>query len=168
MGDPIYENYHDTEWGVPVFDEQKIFEFLTLETFQAGLSWITVLKKRTHFSDAFDQFDYHKIAEYDSKKIEDLKVNTGIIRNRLKIEAAVNNAQAFVKIQEKYGSFSNFIWDFVNGKPIINSFKSVNEIPPFTPLAQKISFTLKKKALNLLVQRYYTPICRQQDWSMTI
>ena len=150
LGDPIYENYHDTEWGVPVFDEQKIFEFLTLETFQAGLSWITVLKKRTHFSDAFDQFDYHKIAEYDLKKIEDLKVNTGIIRNRLKIEAAVNNAQAFVKIQEKYGSFSNFIWDFVNGKPITNSFKSVNEIPPFTPLAQKISITLKKEGFKFV------------------
>lgn len=150
LGDSLYENYHDTEWGVPIYDDQKLFEFLTLETFQAGLSWITVLRKREHFSLAFDHFDYHKIAEYDSEKINALKNNPGIIRNRLKIEAAVNNAQAFLKIQSNYGSFSNFIWDFVNGVPLINSFKTLKEIPPYTPLAEKISKALKKEGFKFV------------------
>lgn len=150
LGDSLYENYHDNEWGVPVFEDQKLFEFLILETFQAGLSWITVLRKRQNFSQAFDQFEYQKIAAYDSKKIAALKRDAGIIRNRLKIEAAVNNAQAFIKTQKNYGSFSNFIWDFLNGVPITNTFQTLDEIPPFTPLAEKISKTLKKEGFKFV------------------
>jgi len=150
LGDSLYENYHDNEWGVPVFEDQKLFEFLILETFQAGLSWITVLRKRQNFSQAFDQFEYQKIAAYDSEKIAALKRDAGIIRNRLKIEAAVNNAQAFIKIQKNYGSFSNFIWDFLNGIPITNTFQTLDEIPPFTPLAEKISKTLKKEGFKFV------------------
>lgn len=150
LGDSLYENYHDNEWGVPVFEDQKLFEFLTLETFQAGLSWITVLRKRQNFSHAFDQFEYQKIAAYDSGKIAALKKDAGIIRNRLKIEAAVNNAQAFIKTQKNYGSFSNFIWDFLNGVPITNTFQTLDEIPPFTPLAEKISKTLKKEGFKFV------------------
>jgi DNA-3-methyladenine glycosylase I len=150
LGDSLYENYHDNEWGVPVFEDQKLFEFLILETFQAGLSWITVLRKRQNFSQAFDQFEYQKIAAYDSEKIAALKRDAGIIRNRLKIEAAVNNAQAFIKIQKNYGSFSNFIWDFLNGVPITNKFETLDEIPPFTPLAEKISKILKKEGFKFV------------------
>ena len=150
LGDSLYENYHDNEWGVPVFEDQKLFEFLILETFQAGLSWITVLRKRQNFSQAFDQFEYQKIAAYDSEKIAALKRDAGIIRNRLKIEAAVNNAQAFIKIQKNYGSFSNFIWDFLNGVPITNTFETLDEIPPFTPLAEKISKILKKEGFKFV------------------
>ena len=150
LGDSLYENYHDNEWGVPVFEDQKLFEFLTLETFQAGLSWITVLRKRQNFSHAFDQFEYQKIATYDSGKIAALKKDAGIIRNRLKIEAAVNNAQAFIKTQKNYGSFYNFIWDFLNGVPITNTFQTLDEIPPFTPLAEKISKTLKKEGFKFV------------------
>lgn len=150
LGDSLYENYHDNEWGVPVFEDQKLFEFLILETFQAGLSWITVLRKRQNFSQAFDQFEYQKIAAYDSEKIAALKRDAGIIRNRLKIEAAVNNAQAFIKIQKNYGSFSNFIWDFLNGVPITNTFQTLDEIPPFTPLAEKISKILKKEGFKFV------------------
>ena len=150
LGDSLYENYHDNEWGVPVFEDQKLFEFLILETFQAGLSWITVLRKRQNFSQAFDQFEYQKIAAYDSEKIAALKRDAGIIRNRLKIEAAVNNAQAFIKIQKNYGSFSNFIWNFLNGVPITNTFQTLDEIPPFTPLAEKISKILKKEGFKFV------------------
>jgi len=150
LGNSLYENYHDNEWGVPVFEDQKLFEFLILETFQAGLSWITVLRKRQNFSQAFDQFEYQKIAAYDSEKIAALKRDAGIIRNRLKIEAAVNNAQAFIKIQKNYGSFSNFIWDFLNGVPITNTFQTLDEIPPFTPLAEKISKILKKEGFKFV------------------
>lgn len=150
VGDSLYENYHDTEWGVPEFEDQKLFESLTLETFQAGLSWITVLRKRENFSAAFDQFDYNKITEYGANKIATLKKDSGIIRNKLKIEAAVNNALAFIKIQKSHGSYSEFIWSFVNGKPINNSFKSSDEISPFTCLAEKISKTLKKEGFKFV------------------
>ena len=108
----VYENYHDTEWGVPLFDDQKLFEFLILETFQAGLSWITVLRKREHFRIAFDNFDYHKIANYNDTKFQELIQNKGIIRNKLKIKAAITNAKAFIKIQKEFGSFSDYIWAF--------------------------------------------------------
>jgi len=150
LGDPLYENYHDTGWGVPVHEDQKLFEFLTLESFQAGLSWITVLRKRTNFSAAFDAFDYHKIARYDQKKQAALLKDSGIIRNRLKIEAAIHNAQAFLNIQEKYGSFNRFIWDFTEGKSIQNKFKTLEELPPFTPLAEKISKALKKEGFKFV------------------
>ena len=150
LGDPLYENYHDTEWGVPVHEDQKLFEFLTLESFQAGLSWITVLRKRTNFSAAFDAFDYHKIAHYDQKKQAALLKDSGIIRNRSKIEAAIHNAQAFLNIQEKYESFNRFIWDFTEGKSIQNKFKTLEELPPFTPLAEKISKALKKEGFKFV------------------
>lgn len=150
LGDSLYENYHDTEWGVPIYDEQKLFEFLTLEIFQAGLSWITILRKRENFYNAFHQFNYVKIAGYSSDEITNLKKNRGIIRNKLKIEAAINNAKAFIKIQKNYGSFSKFIWAFVDGKPLMNTFKKLNEVPHYTPLADKISKALKKEGFKFL------------------
>ena len=123
VGDPLYERYHDEEWGVPLYDENKLFEFLILETFQAGLSWITVLRKRENFRKAFDNFDYKKIANYKQSKIDALLQDAGIIRNKLKVKATVTNAQAFIKIQNEFGSFSDYIWAFVNGKPIKNKLK---------------------------------------------
>ena len=122
--DPLYIKYHDEEWGVPVHDDQKLFEFLTLETFQAGLSWITVLRKRENFRKAFDNFDYRKVAKYDESKKESLRNDAGIIRNKLKIESAVTNAQAFMKIQEEFGTFDKYMWLFVDGKPMDNRFES--------------------------------------------
>ena len=150
LGDPLYENYHDTEWGVPVYDDQKLFEFLTLEGFQAGLSWITILRKRKNFSAAFDGFDYYKVARYSKQKKIELLNDKGIIRNRLKIDAAVSNAQAYIGIQKRYGSFSQFIWGFTAGKPLVNTFKSLDEVPPFTPLAEKISKVLKKEGFKFV------------------
>ena len=150
LGDPLYENYHDTEWGVPVYDDQKLFEFLTLEGFQAGLSWITILRKRKNFSAAFDGFDYNKVARYSKQKKIELLNDKGIIRNRLKIDAAVSNAQAYIGIQKRYGSFSQFIWGFTAGKPLVNTFKSLDEVPPFTPLAEKISKVLKKEGFKFV------------------
>ena len=150
LGDSLYENYHDTEWGVPVYYDQKLFEFLTLETFQSGLSWITVLRKRENFHQAFDRFDYHKIAQYGSEKKGELINDIGIVRNRLKIEATINNAQMFIRLQKNYGSFSKFIWDFVDGVPLNNSFKMLKEIPSYTPLAEKISVALKKEGFKFI------------------
>ncbi|MGI9541096.1 MAG: DNA-3-methyladenine glycosylase I [Flavobacteriaceae bacterium] len=149
-GSPLYQKYHDTEWGVPLFDEQALFEFLTLETFQAGLSWITVLRKREDFRKAFDQFDYKKITAYDSSKEQELLQNSKIIRNRLKISASINNAEAFMNIQKQYGSFSDYIWGFVDGKPITNSFKTLAEIPSKTPLAETISKDLKQNGFKFV------------------
>src|SRR5690554_2801408 len=125
--DPLYVAYHDTEWGVPVKDDKTLFEFLILESFQAGLSWITILRKRENFRKAFDNFDYKKIAMYQEDKIQELLQDAGIIRNKLKVRAAVSNAQAFLKVQEEFGSFSNYIWGFVNGKPIKNKLQSLSE-----------------------------------------
>ena len=150
LGDPLYENYHDTEWGVPVYDDQKLFEFLTLEGFQAGLSWITILRKRKNFSAAFDGFDYYKVARYSKQKKIELLNDKGIIRNRLKIDAAVSNAQAYIGIQKRYGSFSQFIWGFTAGKPLVNTFKSLDEVPPLTPLAEKISKVLKNEGFKFV------------------
>ncbi len=148
--DPIYIKYHDTEWGVPVYDDSKIFEFLLLETFQAGLSWITILKKRENFRKVFDNFDYQKIANYSEKKIEELKLDAGIIRNRLKIKAAKTNASAFIEVQKEFGTFSKYIWEFVNGKPIRNNFKSTGELPANTPLSYKISKDLKSRGFKFV------------------
>ena len=150
LGDPLYENYHDTDWGVPIYDDQKLFEFLTLEGFQAGLSWITILRKRKNFSAAFDGFDYNKVARYSNQKKIELLNDKGIIRNRLKIDAAVSNAQAYIGIQKRYGSFSQFIWGFTAGMPLVNTFKSLDEVPPFTPLAEKISKVLKKEGFKFV------------------
>ena len=150
LGDPLYEAYHDNEWGVPVYDDDTLFEFLILETFQAGLSWITVLRKRENFRKAFDQFDYKKIAQYDQSKVKTLLEDPGIIRNKLKVNATITNAQSFIKIQEDFGSFRNYIWKFTNHKPIKNSFKSMNEIPANTPLSDLISKDLKKRGFKFV------------------
>lgn len=143
--DPLYIAYHDTEWGVPIYDDAKLFEFLILETFQAGLSWITVLRKRENFRKAFDNFDYKKVSQYNEGKQELLRQDAGIIRNKLKIKATITNAQAFIEIQKEYGSFSKYIWGFVNGKPIQNKWKSIKEVPANTPLSDIISKDLKKR-----------------------
>lgn len=150
QGDALYEHYHDTEWGVPVRDDATLFEFLILETFQAGLSWITILRKRENFRTAFDQFDYKTIAGYDDSKMEALLQNAGIIRNRLKVKAAVSNAQAFIKVQEEFGSFSNYIWSFVDGKPIVHKVKNYKEIAPTSELSDKISKDLKKRGFKFV------------------
>jgi len=148
--DPLYQKYHDEEWGVPVYDDDTLFEILILETFQAGLSWITILRKRENFRKAFDQFDYKKIAKYDTKKENKLLQNAGIIRNKLKIKAAISNAQAFLKVQEEFGSFSKYIWAFVDGKPIQNKFNTMSELPANTPLSNKISKDLKKRGFKFV------------------
>ena len=148
--DPLYIEYHDTEWGVPVYDEIKIFELLLLETFQAGLSWITILKKRENFRIAFDEFNYEKIANYSEKKLEILRQDPGIIRNQLKIKAAKTNAIAFMKVQKEFSTFSKYLWGFVNGKPIQNKFKSMKELPANTPLSDKISADLKKRGFKFV------------------
>ncbi|WP_348813239.1 DNA-3-methyladenine glycosylase I [Flavobacterium maritimum] len=148
--DPLYQKYHDEEWGVPVYEDQKLFEFLILETFQAGLSWITILRKRENFRLAFDDFDYKKIALYPEDKIQELLLDSGIIRNQLKIRAAVSNAIAFMKIQEEFGSFSDYIWHFTEGKPIINNPKTLKEVPATTPLSDAISKDLKKRGFKFV------------------
>lgn len=148
--DPLYVKYHDEEWGVPVRDDQNMFEFLILETFQAGLSWITVLRKRENFRKAFDNFDYQKVATYGDQKFASLINDPGIIRNKLKIKAAITNAQAFIKIQEEHGSFCNYIWGFVNNKTIQNEFRSLKELPAKTEVAEKISKDLKKRGFKFV------------------
>jgi DNA-3-methyladenine glycosylase I len=150
VGDPLYEKYHDEEWGVPVYDDERLFEFLTLETFQAGLSWITVLRKRENFRKAFDNFDYRRIANYSDTKIESLLQDAGIIRNKLKVHATVTNAQAFIKIQKEFGSFSKYIWAFVDGKPIKNVFKSLKDLPANTELSDTISKDLKNRRFKFV------------------
>ncbi len=150
LGDPLYEAYHDEEWGVPVYDDSALFEFLILETFQAGLSWITILRKRENFRMAFDNFDYTKIAQYGQAKIDSLLEDAGIIRNKLKIKATITNAQAFMDVQKEYGSFSKYIWTFVNGKPIKNQFRNQKDLPATTPLSDKISEDLKKRGFKFV------------------
>lgn len=150
IGDPLYEAYHDEEWGVPVRDDHKLFEFLILETFQAGLSWITVLRKREHFRKVFDGFDFERIAQYDSNKLEALLQDPGIIRNRLKIAAAVSNAIAFLKIREEFGSFSEYIWGFTEGLPIKNAVQNYKKAPATTPLSDMISKNLKKRGFKFV------------------
>lgn len=148
--DPLYIKYHDEEWGRPVFDDPTLFEFLILEGFQAGLSWITILKKRENFREAFDYFDFQKIAKYTEEDFERLLSNEGIIRNKLKIRAAKTNAQAFLKVREEFGSFSNYIWAFVDNQPVVNHFESLKEIPASTPLSDKISKDLKKRGFKFV------------------
>ena len=146
----IYKIYHDTEWGVPVYDDQKQFEFLVLESFQAGLSWLTILNKRENFRKAFDNFDVQKIAQYSQEKMDELLQDAGIIRNKLKIKATVNNAKQFIQIQKEFGSFSKYIWGFTNGKPVINHFKSITEVPANTELSDTISADLKKRGFKFM------------------
>lgn len=150
LKDPIYIKYHDTEWGVPLFNDVKIFESLILETFQAGLSWITVLKKRENFRIAFDNFNIQKIASYTDKELKDLSNDTRIIRNRLKIEAVRINAIAFMQVQKEFGSFNKYIWDFTNRKPIKNRFKKMKEVPANIPLSDKISTDLKRRGFKFI------------------
>ncbi|MBP6671785.1 MAG: DNA-3-methyladenine glycosylase I, partial [Bacteroidetes bacterium] len=123
--DPLYTLYHDTEWGLPVHDDRKLFEMLNLEGAQAGLSWITILRKRENYRKAFDTFDAKKIVRYDAKKVKELLGNEGIVRNRLKVAAVISNAEAFLKVQKEFGSFDAYLWKFVNGKPIVNKRKSI-------------------------------------------
>lgn len=142
--------YHDAEWGVPARDDRKLFEFLILEGAQAGLSWDTILRKRENYRAAFDGFDAEKIALYDAKKIAELLLNEGIVRNRLKIAAAVQNAQGYLKIREEFGSFDSYVWQFVGGKPIVNSWKSMSEVPAKTSVSDAMSRDLKKRGFNFV------------------
>jgi len=146
----LYCNYHDKEWGVPVHNDKILFEFLILEGAQAGLSWSTVLKKRENYRKAFDKWDFNKIAKYTEKKEKELIQNEGIIRNKLKIKSAINNAKEFIKIKREFGSFSKYIWKFTEGKPIDNKIKSMKEIPSTTELSDKISKDLKKRGMNFV------------------
>ncbi len=148
--DQLYIDYHDNEWGKPVYDDETLFEFLLLESFQAGLSWITILKKRENFREAFDHFDYNKIANYDDVKFDELIQNSGIIRNKLKVKSAITNAQFFIEIQKEYGSFSTYIWSFLNGNPKMNSFKTRAEVPATTELSDTISKALKKRGFKFV------------------
>lgn len=141
--DPLSLQYHDAEWGKPTFDDKTLFEFLILEGMQAGLSWITILKKRENFRKAFDHFDAKKIAVYGSAKQKELLQNAGIIRNRLKIAAAITNAEAFLEVSHRLGSFSQYVWDFVDGVPMQNHWRNRKEVPPKTPLSDKMSKALK-------------------------
>ncbi len=150
IGDALYEAYHDLEWGVPVRDDKTSFEFLVLETFQAGLSWITILRKRENFREAFDDFDYKKIAQYDQAKKDKLLQNAGIIRNKLKVNATVTNAKAFMAIQKEFGSFANYIWSFIEGKPIINQVEDYRKAPATTEVSDKVSKDLKKRGFKFV------------------
>jgi DNA-3-methyladenine glycosylase I len=148
--DPLSVEYHDREWGVPVHDDRKLFEFLILEGMQAGLSWMTILRKRDNFRSAYDDFDPLKIAQYDQTKFEELMDNSGIIRNRRKIEAAAQNARAFQAVQAEFGSFDAYIWGFVGGKPKVNSWKSMAEIPAQTEASLILSVDLKQRGFNFV------------------
>jgi DNA-3-methyladenine glycosylase I len=148
--DPIYVAYHDKEWGVPVHNDKKMFEFLLLEGFQAGLSWRTILMKRQNFRKAFDNFNFNKIALYDKRKIKSLMEDAGIIRNKLKIESAVRNARAFIEVRKEFGTFNKYIWGFVNNKPVVNTFRNIRELPARTELSDLISIELKKRGFNFV------------------
>lgn len=148
--DDLYRNYHDEEWGKPVYDDETIFEFLVLESFQAGLSWYTILKKRENFAEAFDQFDYKEIANYSEDKVEELMNNAGIIRNRLKILATINNAQRFQEVQKEFGTFSKYIWNFVDGETIVNHPETLREVPATTEISDALSKDLKKRGFKFL------------------
>ena len=142
--------YHDTVWGVPEYDDRTLFEYLILEGAQAGLSWSTILKKQASYKEAFDNFDPAIVASYDEAKVAELLENEGIIRNRLKILSAIRNAKAFLEIQKECGSFSSYIWNFVDGQPIVNTFETINDIPSSTPLSDTISKDLKKRGMNFV------------------
>jgi DNA-3-methyladenine glycosylase I len=148
--DPLYAEYHDNEWGNPLHDDQKLFEMLILEGFQAGLSWITILRKRENFRMAFDNFNVEKIASYDKKKINLLLNDEGIIRNRLKIEAAIKNSSAFLKIKDEFGTFDRYIWQFVNHIPIKNKYRRMSEIPAKTAISDAMSKDLKRRGFSFV------------------
>ncbi|MBE6823687.1 MAG: DNA-3-methyladenine glycosylase I [Ruminococcaceae bacterium] len=148
--DELYIKYHDEEWGVPVHDDRKQFEFLVLESAQAGLSWLTILKKRENYRAAYDNFDPVKVAAYDDKKIEELLSNPGIIRNRRKIESSINNARCFLEVQKEFGSFDKYIWKFVDYQPVINHYQNISEIPATSSLSDIISKDLKARGFRFL------------------
>jgi DNA-3-methyladenine glycosylase I len=150
VSNPIYTKYHDKEWGVPVHNDRKLFEMIILDGAQAGLSWLTILKKRENYRKAFDNFDYKKVAKYDKRKIAQLLKKDGIIRNKLKIEAAVTNAKAFLKVREEFGTFNRYIWQFVGGKTKVNSWKSLKEIPAFTKESDIMSKELKARGFKFV------------------
>lgn len=143
-------HYHDTEWGIAVHDDQKLFEFLLLEAFQAGLSWSTILNKRENFSEAFNNFDWQEIAKYNEVKELELLQNKGIIRHKLKIKGAISNAQAFIKVRQEFGSFDSYLWAFVDHKPIVNHFKAMSDIPTTTSEAERLSKDLKKRGFKFV------------------
>jgi DNA-3-methyladenine glycosylase I len=148
--DPVYVDYHDKEWGIPVHDDQKLFEFITLEGAQAGLSWITILKRRQGYRNAFAGFDVHKVARFSDNKIQALLQDTGIIRNRLKVNAAVTNAQAFIRIQEEFGSFDHYSWRFVDGRQKVNTFKRMEEMPATSGESDAFSKDLKQRGFKFV------------------
>ena len=148
--DPLYIQYHDCEWGVPIYDERLLFEFLILEGMQAGLSWLTVLKKRENYSNSFDHFAAEMIANYDANKFHELMANPGIIRNKLKIQAVITNANAFLKIKRELGDFSGYIWSFVNGKPIKNHWQSISQVPAKTIISDAMSNDLKQRGFKFV------------------
>lgn len=150
LNKPTYVKYHDEEWGVPVFDDTKMFEFLVLESFQAGLSWEIVLNKRENFRADFAQFDFHEVATFGEDKIQELLQDKGIIRNQLKIRAAINNAQRYLEVIEEFGSFCTYFWNFADGKPIQNHFKTLADIPASSPLSDEISKDLKQRGFKFL------------------
>ena len=150
VGKPLYERYHDEEWGVPVWDDTKQFEFLILESAQAGLSWWTVLQKRANYQDSFAQFDPQKVARFTNKHIEKMLLNPGLIRNRAKLESAVHNAKLFLDVQAKHGSFCNYIWNFVDGKPIQNTFRDIKGLPATTPISDKLAKDMKQQGFKFL------------------
>jgi DNA-3-methyladenine glycosylase I len=148
--DPLMIKYHDKEWGVPVHNDKKLFEFLLLEGFQAGLSWRTVLYKRENFRKAFDNFDFNKVAKYYKRKVNTLLKDEGIIRNKLKVESAVTNAKAFLEVRKEFGTFNKYIWSFISGKPIQNKFRYLKELPASTDLSDLISKDLKKRGFKFV------------------
>ncbi|MGN7478234.1 DNA-3-methyladenine glycosylase I [Solibacillus silvestris] len=150
LDEPIYVKYHDEEWGVPVFDDRKLFEMLCLEGAQAGLSWLTILKRREGYLSAFDQFDADKIVQYDDERLIALKNDERIIRNQLKINSVVTNAECYLAIQKEYGTFAEYIWSFVDGKPIINSWNSASEVPVTTEISDRMSKQLKKDGFKFV------------------
>ncbi|WP_374329483.1 DNA-3-methyladenine glycosylase I [Soonwooa sp.] len=148
--DELYMDYHDNEWGKPVYDDETLFEFLVLESFQAGLSWITILRKRENFRKAFDNFNYKIIAEYNDAKVEELMADTGIVRNRLKVLATINNAKRFIEVQKEFASFSKYIWGFVDNQPIINQPSTLKDVPATTETSDALAKDLKKRGFKFL------------------
>jgi DNA-3-methyladenine glycosylase I len=148
--DPLYVRYHDEEWGVPLHDDRKLFEFIVLEGAQAGLSWLTILRKRAAYRKAFDRFDPRKVARYDARKLKALLADPGIVRNRQKIESAVKNARAFLAIQEEFGSFDVYQWGFVDGRPLVHRYRTLKEIPPRSAVSDALSKDLKQRGFSFV------------------
>lgn len=169
-GDELYEKYHDEEWGVPVYDDKTLFEFLVLEGAQAGLSWITILKRREGYKEAFYKYDLEKIVNMSDEDLDRLREDEKIIRNKLKIYSVRKNARVFVDIQKEFGSFSKYLWEFVNGKPIKNNYKTINDVPAKTSLSDKISKDLKRRGMNFvgstIIYAYMQAVGLVNDHSM--